>query len=212
MFLSSTLLEFSPQTCYHSEDNCKMKLCALFTSLELLCIIYSVRGGLRSLPVGTLEVDDPVEILYHNDSSHLQNLEWKGHDYEEKMVESHSPPHASAHRRQLGGDPLSRGISSSALRMSCNSNQRAVMISKSTVSILVFNSRLCSLKSVDFAKSLQPSRPIEKAMKRLGRSPKTVNRHQDIMGQIMGRITCHPQHIQAQFVLLLECTNLLSKV
>jgi hypothetical protein len=110
-----------------------MKLSVLRTSLELLCIIDSVRGGLRSLPVGTLEVDHPPEMVFDEESSHEHTLEWKEYDREKVLVEGRSPSHASAHSRQLGGDPLSPGISSAALRMSCNNYQRAVMISKSVV-------------------------------------------------------------------------------
>ena len=122
-----------------------MKIPVLFTSLELLCIIDSVRGGLRSLPVGTLEVDDPLEVVYDKEISYRHKLERNDYDHEEERVDGLSPSHASAHSRQLGGDPLSPGISSAALRMSCNSQQRAVMISKSLVTIVMSTFRLCLL-------------------------------------------------------------------
>ena len=136
-----------------------MKLSVLLTSLELLRIVTCVRGGLRSVALGgTLEVNDPLEVVYDDESNRRHEHERKTLYHEEKLAEDQSPfdaydplvvlyedehhieetlpegqssSHASAHGRRLGGDPLSTGITSAALRMSCLSYQRAVLISES---------------------------------------------------------------------------------
>ncbi len=141
-----------------------MKLSLLITGLDLLRIITCVRGGLRSLDhVGALEVNDPLEVVPIDESNRWHELEWKTYHHEEEQAEDQLPfhaydplevlyvdedhieetlaeeqssSHATAHdRRRLGGDPLSTGITSAALRMSCLNNQRAVLISESVISI-----------------------------------------------------------------------------
>lgn len=135
-----------------------MKLSVLLTSLELLRIVTCVRGGLRSVAPGALEVNDPLEVVYNDESNRRHELERKTYYHEEELAEDQSPfdaydplvvlyedehhieetlpegqssSHASAHGRRLGGDPLSTGITSAALRMSCLNYQRAVLISES---------------------------------------------------------------------------------
>jgi hypothetical protein len=110
-----------------------MKLSFLLTSLELVCIIVCVRGGLRSRADGSLEVNDPLEVIYDDESSHRHGVEMKAYHHEETRAKDQSSSHVSAYSRQLVNDPLSPGISSAALRMSCFNSQRAVLISESVI-------------------------------------------------------------------------------
>ena len=135
-----------------------MKSSFLLIGLELLCIVTCVHGLRAVAPGGALEVNDPFEVVYDDESNRRHELERKRYYHEEELAEDQSPfdaydplvvlyedehhieetlpegqssSHASAHGRRLGGDPLSTGITSAALRMSCLNYQRAVLISES---------------------------------------------------------------------------------
>jgi hypothetical protein len=127
-------------------------LSLLLAGLELLHIITCIQGDLKPLtPCGNLEVNDSLDVFYDNKSSRQHELERKTYHHKEKLstdqlpfhaydplkvfydddnnlkeklAEGQSLLHASAHHQQLeGGDPLSTGISSAALRASCLEDQ-----------------------------------------------------------------------------------------
>ena len=104
--------EVSSRQAIFSSRHFSMKSALLLISLQLLCRVVNVQGGLRSPTETTLDEEESIQSLYDSESSHRHGLQTKPHH--EKQSNTHPLLHAPAYARNLiGTNTCGNGICSS---------------------------------------------------------------------------------------------------